>query len=208
MVFFHVLIGCCKGCDTSITTCKSQSERLLLAPPTLYEKGCDTSITACKNQSERVLLAPPTLCEKERAKQAMATPVSSSGSAPTLSDLESCIRDKIQKYRWTHKELSEYLRTKYPGARGFSVRCIERFCSTHDLHKTAKIPDTTLDRAVTSAVNKVRLHLLFILADINYTATGWFSEWVKLHVAKVCFSLRCIGWTYIWAENYVWLAGS
>ena len=80
----------------------------------------------------------------------------STSSAPTLSDLADCIREKIQKYRWTHKELSEYLRVRYPGVRGFSVRSIERFCSTYDLHKTTRIPDTTLDTVVTSAVNKVR----------------------------------------------------
>ena len=83
---------------------------------------------------------------------AMAT---SSSCVLTLNDLEDCIREKIQKDRYTHKEISEYLRRKYPGVRGFSVRSIERFCSACDIHKTEKMSDLTLDTVVTAAV-KVR----------------------------------------------------
>ena len=88
----------------------------------------------------------------------MATPSPNLGSnsAPTLNDLEDLIRMKTQKDRYTHKEISKYLKEKYPGVRGFSVRSIERFCAAYDIHKTAKISDITLDRVVATAVKKVR----------------------------------------------------
>ena len=89
----------------------------------------------------------------ESQMHAMAT---SSSCVLTLNDLEDCIREKIQKDRYTHKEISEYLRRKYPGVRGFSVRSFERFCSACDIHKTEKMSDHTLDTVVTAAVKKVR----------------------------------------------------
>ena len=84
----------------------------------------------------------------------MVTPTSR-GSAPSLGDLEDHIRTRIQKDRYTHKEVSDCLHRKYPGVRGFSVRSIERFCRDREIHKTTKISVAALDRVVTNAVEKV-----------------------------------------------------
>lgn len=70
---------------------------------------------------------------------------------PTLESLESIIRDKILKDQNTHKQVSNFLRKKFPWARGFSIW----FCSARGIHKTVRLCDSALDEAVSSAVEKV-----------------------------------------------------
>ena len=66
-----------------------------------------------------------------------------------LKDFEDFIRDKIEKERWTHKQVSAFLEENHPGQRGFSVRSVERFCSYIGIHKTSRI-DNKLHEAVSS----------------------------------------------------------
>ena len=79
-----------------------------------------------------------------------------------LENMEVFVREKVEKERWTHKQLSEFLIARYPGVRGFSVRSIERFCCSKNIHKTAQLQDRELDEIVCKAVEKVsrneRLH--------------------------------------------------
>ena len=43
-----------------------------------------------------------------------------------LEEIEDLIRQKIENERWTHKQLSVYLKHTFWDARGFSVRSLER----------------------------------------------------------------------------------
>ena len=81
---------------------------------------------------------------------------------PTLDSLESFIRDKILKDKYTHKQVRDFLLKKFPGARGFSIRSIERFCSARGIHRTARLCDSALDEAVSTAVKKVRKAVQFL----------------------------------------------
>ena len=74
---------------------------------------------------------------------------------PTLDSLESFIRDQILKDKKTHKQVRDFLLKRFPGARGFSIRSIERFCSARGIHRTARLCDSALDEAVSNAVKKV-----------------------------------------------------
>lgn len=72
-----------------------------------------------------------------------------------LELLKEYVRNKIEKERYTHSELSQQLQQTYPGERGFSVRSLERFCSREGISKTSQIGDEKLDEVVTEAVVKV-----------------------------------------------------
>ncbi len=73
----------------------------------------------------------------------------------TLKSMEKLIRDKIEGERWSHKKLSEFLKEKYPGGTGFSVRSIQRFCSVENIHKTSRLSSIDLDTSVADAIAKV-----------------------------------------------------
>ncbi len=72
-----------------------------------------------------------------------------------LEGLEDFVRDKVEKERWTHKQISAFLEGIHPGQRGFSVRSVERFCSYKGIHKTPRLDDQTLDEAVSRATDMV-----------------------------------------------------
>ena len=72
-----------------------------------------------------------------------------------LKDFEYLIRDKIEKERWTRKQISAFLEENHPGQRGFSVQPVERFCSYKGMHKTSRIDDDMLDEAVSNATDMV-----------------------------------------------------
>ena len=72
-----------------------------------------------------------------------------------LDGLKDFIRDKIEKDRWTYRQLSNHLLQAYPGERGFCVRSLQRFCAANDIKKTARISDSALNQVVTDAIAKV-----------------------------------------------------
>ena len=76
-----------------------------------------------------------------------------------LDDLEDFIRNKIEKERWTHSRLSDWLQQAYPGEKGLSVRSVRRFCSEKDTHKTSRISGDSLNCVVTEAISKVKEYL-------------------------------------------------
>lgn len=80
-----------------------------------------------------------------------------------LEDFED-IRDKIEKERWTNKQVSGFLIEWCPGRRGFSVRSVERFCGNKGIHKTSRIDDQNLDLAVSKATATVRHSTCWTLA--------------------------------------------
>ena len=73
----------------------------------------------------------------------------------SLRDFEDFIRDKVEKDKWTHKQVSAFLQGNHPGQRGFSVRSVERFCSCKGIHKSPRIDDVKLDEAVSRATDMV-----------------------------------------------------
>ena len=87
-----------------------------------------------------------------------------------LEHLESLIREKVEKERWTHDRLSDFLQRAYPGVRGLSVRSLQRFCSEKGIHKTARISEQELDRVVADAVAKVN-HALAKMQNHKYLYT-------------------------------------
>ena len=72
-----------------------------------------------------------------------------------LEGLKDFIREKLEKERWTHAQLSTYLQQTYPGQRGFSIRSLERFVSENGIHKTSRLSDEDLDGAVDGAIAMV-----------------------------------------------------
>ena len=72
-----------------------------------------------------------------------------------LEDFEDFIRVKVEKEKWTHEQISAFLKGKHHRQRGFSVRSIERFCSYRSIHKTPQIDDQKLDEAVSRAADMV-----------------------------------------------------
>ena len=44
-----------------------------------------------------------------------------------LEGLEGLIREKIEQDRWSHAQLSDFLKVSYPGVQGFSIRSLQRF---------------------------------------------------------------------------------
>ena len=53
------------------------------------------------------------------------------------------------------KDLSDLLKERYPKARGFSVRSIERFCVENGIRGKGFAPDEILDELVEEAVSQV-----------------------------------------------------
>ncbi len=70
-----------------------------------------------------------------------------------LVEYEVLIREKIETCQWTHKQVTSFLKQMQ---RGLSVRSVERFCSTNNIHKTSRIDDQSLDQIVSTATNMVR----------------------------------------------------
>ena len=72
-----------------------------------------------------------------------------------LEGFEDYIREKVEKDRVTLAQLRDHMQGLYPGIRGFSLRSLERFCSTKGIHKTARPSDGQLDDAVVRAIAQV-----------------------------------------------------
>lgn len=67
-----------------------------------------------------------------------------------MAALEGCedyIREKVEQDRMTPVQLCAHMRELYPGVRGFSVRSLERFCSSKGIRKTSRPSDHQLDEA-------------------------------------------------------------
>lgn len=84
-----------------------------------------------------------------------------------LDALEDFVRERIEKDRWTHARLSDYLQLAYPGEKGFSVRSVERFCSEKNIHKTSRVQTHVLNQAVMDAITKVKIKQLYCSASVS-----------------------------------------
>ena len=81
--------------------------------------------------------------------------MASSSSSVHCADLEDFIRESRLKGR-AYVEISESLRTLYPGERGFSARTLRQYCMEGGIHRTTRLPSTGLNRVVATAVSQVR----------------------------------------------------
>ena len=72
-----------------------------------------------------------------------------------LPGIKLFIRERVERQRKTHQEVSDELVLLHPGVRGLSRMSLRRFCSEHGIHKTLRLDDHSLDRAV--ALNVMRV---------------------------------------------------
>ena len=72
-----------------------------------------------------------------------------------LDEHEEYVRQRIEVYRTTHKQLSDELQRMHPGIRGLSVRSIEKFCRDRGIHKSSCLSIDCVQIAVKEAVSKV-----------------------------------------------------
>ena len=72
-----------------------------------------------------------------------------------LPGIELFIRQRVEEQRKTHQEVSDELMFLHPGVRGLSRMSVRRFCCEHNIHKTSRLDDRTLDRAVALSVMRV-----------------------------------------------------
>ncbi len=78
----------------------------------------------------------------------------------SLQNHKELVREKIEVGRWTHKKVSEFLKTSFPGEKGFSIRSIQRFCADADIHKTSRVAEDDLDEAVKSCIEMVKINII------------------------------------------------
>ena len=81
-----------------------------------------------------------------------------------LDEFEDFVKERVEKFRLSYKQISTLLQEKFPGRRGFSERSVQRFCSRTGIHKTPRIDDHRLDNAVaraTAMVGKVGIRVFF-----------------------------------------------
>ena len=64
-------------------------------------------------------------------------------------------QEKVEGQRKTYQEVSDELVLLHPGVRGLSRMSVRRFCSEHGIHKTLRLDDHSLDRAVALNVTRV-----------------------------------------------------
>jgi len=72
-----------------------------------------------------------------------------------LSGIELFIREKVEGQRKTYQEVSDELVLLHPSVRSLSRMHVRRFCSEHGIHKTSRLDDHSLGRAV--ALNVMRV---------------------------------------------------
>lgn len=77
-----------------------------------------------------------------------------------LNELEDVVREKVERERWTYKKLSTHLLELYPGAKGFGVRSVRRFCCLNNIRRTSRLSDGEVDIVVSGAVAKVSAYRL------------------------------------------------
>ena len=74
-----------------------------------------------------------------------------------IPGIESFIREAVQDRRMSHEQVGINLRAAYPNLRrGLSTASIKQYCLDHDIHKTARIDQSTVNRLVSLNVMRVR----------------------------------------------------
>ena len=75
--------------------------------------------------------------------------------------LKNLIIQKLVHENLTYEQLSMVLQQMYPGNRGFSVRSLQRFCASENIHKTSRLNHSELHLAVQESVLQVLyMHIL------------------------------------------------
>ena len=80
---------------------------------------------------------------------------------------EALVRDLVLK-RYTHKQISEYLKYLIPSTRGISARSVERYCAIHNIHyRNKNITSEEVNSIVADAVKEVRLCLKDLMLNLK-----------------------------------------
>jgi len=75
----------------------------------------------------------------------------------SLDNFEEFVREKVTVEKCTHQQVSDELKSSFPGERGFSLRSVERFCREKGIKKMSNIDDQQLDDVVSDAVLQVKI---------------------------------------------------
>ena len=89
-----------------------------------------------------------------------------------IPGIEMFIREKIEVCRKTHKDISDEIKQLYPSLRGLSAMSIRCFCNCHDIHKTARLDASSLDRIVSINIMKVTLIIIQTTIIIYFAKVG------------------------------------
>ena len=69
---------------------------------------------------------------------------------------EALVRDLVKK-KYTHRQISDYIKTLTPSTRGVSPRSVERYCAVHNIHyRNKNITREEVNSVVADAVKEVR----------------------------------------------------
>ena len=89
-----------------------------------------------------------------------------------LDEFEEFVRVKVEVDKCTHQQISDELKSSFPGERGFSLRSIERFCSEKGIKKITNIDDQQLGEVISDAVMQVLVYtytsILRWIFQLNY----------------------------------------
>jgi len=75
-----------------------------------------------------------------------------------METIEKTFINSLLQENHTFKEISEILKQRYPGVRGFSLRSVQRYC--HDNGLTRRISQNAVNEIVSDAVKKVNIVLI------------------------------------------------
>ena len=66
--------------------------------------------------------------------------------------VEEEVRHLVESLDYTHTQVSEELRGRFPNLRGLSSRSVRRYCESHAIHKYKPVDDDHLDVVVAGAI--------------------------------------------------------
>ena len=69
---------------------------------------------------------------------------------------------KIVEDNLTYEELSIILKQMFPNNKGLSVRSLQRYCSSENIHRTSRLNDLDLNDVVLTSVLQVSIDILSV----------------------------------------------
>jgi len=94
----------------------------------------------------------------------------------SLDNFEEFVKEKVEIYKCTHQQVSDELKTLFPGERGFSLRSVERFCCEKEIKKTTEIDDQQLDDVISEAVRQVSYRLKYRYSQVRHVTKYNFVQ--------------------------------
>ena len=131
------------------------------------------------------------------------------GGMSTLDDLdvEDFVREKIEKERWTHVQVSIFLQENNNKTRGLSERSVRRYCARRGIRKTSRIDEQLLDERVAIATAMVNYHRASYKHSVAFSIPALACQPGSEPPAVSYKLLYLTGWTSLWSKNYDWSTG-